>query len=349
MSAYKRRGSAKRKFLVCLCVFLSVVLVILAAGTAYMEGMLGLVGRHDPNNWDGMSESEFNDMIREEEGSNTGPEMDPDDVEWGDIPELVQGKHIINILLIGQDRRAGEGRSRSDSMILCTINLSKKTITLTSFMRDMYVQIPGYNSNRINASYAFGGMELLDDTLKKNFDINIHGNLEVDFFGFQKAIDTVGGVEINLSAAEANYLNKWGNWDVEDNAGQWTLQEGVNLLNGSQALAYSRIREIGNSDFGRTNRQRVVLSALMDKAKTMSVPKLNSLMKELLPLMTTDMSNSEIMSIAMELFPILGELELETKRIPADGTYTNSTIRGMAVLVPDLPANCEILAEIMSE
>ena len=343
-------ASKRRTILITLCVVLSVLLVALISVTALFEGTFGKLGRYDPSKWNGMSESEYNEMMQNEEDPNsTAPVVDPDDIDWGDVPDLIQGKNIINILLIGQDRREGEGRARSDSMILCTINLSKKTVTMTSFMRDMYVRIPGYSNNRINASYAFGGMELLDDTLKKNFDIDVHGNLEVDFFGFQKAIDIVGGVEVELSAAEANYLNKWGNWDVEDNAGQWNLKEGRNLLNGSQATAYSRIREVGNADFGRTNRQRIVLNALMEKAKTMNVNQLNALLNEILPLLTTDMTNAEIMGIAMKVFPILPELEVVTQRIPADGTYQASMINGMSVLVPDLKANCEILADTMAE
>lgn len=349
MKSSRKKGTAKKTILIILCVILSIVLVALIAATAYLESMMGLIGRYDGTH-DGMSESEYNEMVQNEENpDSTAPSMNPDDVQWGEVPELIQGKNVINILLIGQDRREGQGRARSDSMILCTINLSKKTVTMSSFMRDMYVQIPGYSNNRINASYAFGGMELLDACLNKNFGIEVIGNVEVDFYGFQDAINIVGGVDIELTAAEAKYLNYWGNWDVEDNAGEWSLTEGMNHLDGSQALAYSRIREVGNGDFGRTNRQRVVLNALMEKAKTMSVNQLNDLLREVLPLMTTDLSNSEIMGIAMQIFPILGELELVTQQIPAEGTYRMSMISGMSVLVPDLQKNCEILAEIMAE
>ncbi|MFQ9799037.1 MAG: LCP family protein [Clostridia bacterium] len=100
---------------------------------------------------------------------------------------------MVNILLIGQDRREGEGRQRSDSMILATINKKSQSIYLTSFMRDMYVPIPGYSDNRINAAYAFGGMDLLDDTIETNFGIHIDGNVEVDFSGFKTLIDMMGG------------------------------------------------------------------------------------------------------------------------------------------------------------
>ncbi|MBO5316919.1 MAG: LCP family protein [Oscillospiraceae bacterium] len=347
----KKKWSLRRKILVALCVALTLVLVLLVAATAYLEGVLGLINRTDPDkNHSGMSESEYMDSVLEDETLDpdfTGPEMDPNDVVWGNSTQIEKTADVINILLIGQDRRQGEGRSRSDAMILCTINKKEKTLTLSSFMRDMYVQIPGHKDNRINASYAMGGMKLLDECLNKNFGVTIDGNIEVDFFGFMKAIDLVGGVEIELTSSEASYLNKHGNWDVEDNARKWNLKKGVNTLNGSQAVAYSRIRKIGNGDFGRTNRHRIVLNALLEKAKTMSITKLNALLLEVLPLLTTDLSNAQIMGFTLELFPILSDLTVNTQQIPADGTYKMTNIRGMSVILPDLEKNTKILEQIM--
>ena len=97
----------------------------------------------------------------------------------------MQDKDIVNLLLIGQDRREGQDRQRADSMIMVTLNKKTKQISMTSFMRDLYVQIPGYSDNRINATYAFGGMDLLDSTLNTNFGVEIAGNVEVDFGEFQ--------------------------------------------------------------------------------------------------------------------------------------------------------------------
>lgn len=101
--------------------------------------------------------------------------------------------NIKSILLIGQDKREGQSRQRSDSMILATLDKDQKTISLTSFMRDLYVAIPGYSSTRINAAYAYGGMDLLDETLTQNFGVEIDGNVEVDFEVFQVLVDKVGG------------------------------------------------------------------------------------------------------------------------------------------------------------
>lgn len=343
----KKKKDGKRIALIVLCVFLSVVLAGLLAVTAALEWGFGLINNADP---DATQDYLTEDEVMQGEDNNEdidGPEENPDNITWGDVDAIDGGENIINILLIGQDRRKGEGRARSDAMILCTINKKEKTITMSSLMRDMYVQIPGKSDNRINASYAMGGMKLLDETILKNFGVKIDGNVEIDFTGFQKVIDKIGGIDIELTASEAKYLNRRGNWDVEDNAGEWSLKEGVNRLNGSQALAYSRIRKVGNGDFGRTNRQRIVLNELIERAKLMSLTEMTGLLKEVLPLLTTDLSDSEIMGYAMTVFPMLSGMKIQTQQIPADGTYKMAKVKGMSVLIPDLKKNRDVLAEIM--
>lgn len=339
----------KKTILIVVCVLEALVLAFLLFGTIFLESKLGKINRKGI--FLGFTEEELA-VLEENNPDIQGEVVDPDSIDWGDeATQIGGGKDIINILLIGQDRRAGEGRARSDAMILCTINKSAKTLTMTSFMRDMYVQIPGYMDNRINASYAFGGMDLLNECINKNFGVVIDGNIEVDFTGFCEVIDILGGVDIVLTAAEADYMNNRGNWDVEFNAGTWNLKEGVNHLTGSQALAYSRIRKVGNGDFGRTNRQRTVLTALANQTKGMSVSQANKLLDEILPLLTTDLSDKQIMRLVMEIMPMLSDLKVSSQQIPAEGAYYPAYFeeRNMAVLVPYLDMNREILAGIMKE
>lgn len=339
----------KKTILIIVCVLEALVLAFLLCGTIFLETKLGKINRK--GEFQGFTEEELA-ALEENNPDIQGEVVDPDSIEWGDdAAQIGGGKDIINILLIGQDRREGEGRARSDAMILVTINKSAKTLTMTSFMRDMYVQIPGYLDNRINASYAFGGMDLLNACINKNFGVVIDGNIEVDFSGFQEVIDILGGVDIELTAAEADYLNARGNWDVESNAGTWNLKPGVNHLTGSQALAYSRIRKVGNGDFGRTNRQRTVLTALADQAKGMTVTQANKLLDKILPLLTTDLSDKQIMRLVMDILPMLSELKFSSQQIPAEGAYYPAYFeeRNMAVLVPNLEKNRQILAEIMKE
>lgn len=343
----------KKKLMIAVCVVLAVLLVALVAVTAYLESMIGLINFKNPfDRGETMSESEYQeylDQMNTADPDYTGPTMDEDDINWGHAGSIGKMENVVNILLIGQDRRTGEGRARSDSMILCTINKSAKTLTMISFMRDMYVQIPGYQDNRINASYAFGGMKLLNECIEKNFGITVDGNVEVDFGGFSGIIDELGGVEIELTASEASYLNRRGNWDFENNAGTWNLKAGMNKLNGSQAFAYSRIRQVGNGDFGRTERQRKVLNVLLEKAKDMSLTQVNNLLRKFLPLLTTDMTTSEIFGYALDIAPLLKDLKVSTVQIPAEGAYKMTMIRGMSVLLPDLEKNNKILEDIMKD
>lgn len=278
---------------------------------------------------------DLQDAIAENGGEDNVvyPALDPSQIQWT-TPSRTLGEEqeLINILLIGEDARPGEGRARSDSMILVTFNKSTGDITMTSFLRDLYVQIPGYQDNRLNAAFAFGGMELLDQTLLNNFGVEIDANVSVNFTGFSQVIDVLGGVDIELTQGEAEVLGR---------------SPGMNHLDGEAALSYARIRKLDN-DFGRTARQRNVLSALMGSFKNASIAQLNTLINEILPLLTTDMSNLQILSYAAELLPMLSGASLSSCTIPAEGTYSFNTVRGMAVIVADFEENRDILNKTLS-
>ena len=252
---------------------------------------------------------------------------------------ISKSNHVINILLIGQDRRPGQGRQRSDSMILVTVNKQKKTLTMTSFMRDLYVNLPEwkgrtFSPNRLNVNYALGGMGMLNQCLKDSFGVVVDHNIEVDFSGFENIIDAIGGVDINLTAEEAHYIR----------SSQSGLRAGVNRLYGAAALFYSRIREL-DGDYQRTARQRRVLSAVLEKCRKMDAATLAKLVDTVLPMITTDMTNSDITGYMVELLPLLPQLTLETQTIPVRGTYSHKLIRGMSVIVADMDACRRILEE----
>ena len=263
---------------------------------------------------------------------------EPNEIVWQTPEEVPREDHVHNILLIGQDRRPGEGRARSDSMIICSINEKTKEIRLCSLMRDLYVPFPGgYSDNRINAAYAFGGMSLLDKLIQEDFGITIDGNVEVDFDGFIKVMDMIAPLEIELTDAEAWFLNQ---------STGWLLRTGVNALTGEQILAYARLRYIGHADFERTERQRRVLNIAFNKVRKLSLSELYALADAALPCITTDLSNTDIINyvylVAVNRMSIGGNY-----RIPADGTYTPQSIRGMSVLVPDLAKNSALLREYL--
>ena len=336
--------------LIVLCVLICIAVV---ACIIQIEQLLGLINRADDEILETMSDAQYQEMMeamRETVPEDyTGEVISAEDIQWDEEAEdLEQSDDIINILLIGQDRRSHEGRSRSDTIILVTVNKPAGTLTLTSFMRDMYVPIPGRDDNRINVPYVVGGMNLLDATLKRNFGVNVDANVVVDFYGFIDMVDLMGGIEIELTEKEADYMNRNFSWDVDDGLDdEWNLTAGVQQLNGSQALSYARMRKVGNSDYERTERQRRVIAKLIEKAKSLSVAELNLMMQHALPLITTDMDDAQILSYAMDLFPRLKDLEVQTLRIPVDGGYKPEMIDGMSVLVPDLWYNRWKLQEIM--
>ena len=330
------------------CIILGTILALMIFATAYIETLLNRIDRPEDTL---LSSEEIEQIIDDEalQATGTGPTINAEDIPMQEAPpELTQSQDIINIMLVGKDARPGQITSRSDAMILCTIDRSDNTVTMTSFLRDIYIQIPGQKNNKLNAAYAFGGMDLLSQTMTQNFGVKIDNTVAVDFSGFMEIIDMVGGVQISLTADEANYLNRRGNWEVTDESG-WKLQPGPNLLTGSQALAYSRIRHIG-SDFGRVERQKAVLTALAEKAKTMDLTQLNALVNQMVTLISTDMTNAEITGYVIDLFPMLKDLKIKTQTIPVKGTYSFSVIKGVGdSIIMDFDANLEILRQTLEQ
>lgn len=341
----KSKKKTGRKALTVVLIIVLVLLMIILAGLLYIDHLMGLMN-YDDSTVPSMNQQEMEDYLNANKDTTdpdfTGDILHPDDItlETAD-GSLLEAHNLINILLVGQDRRPGESRARSDSMILCSFNKSTKELTLVSFMRDMYVRIPGYSSHKMNSAFAWGGFSLLNDTLLTNFGIETDGAFAVDFDGFEDVINAVGGVDITLTSSEASYINKI-------NGTYWN--QGVNHLDGENALTYARIRYIGNADFDRTSRQQNVISAVLDRCKELSLSELNSLLETVLPMLTTNMDKATIMSYAAELLPMVSGVTInERVHIPADGTYSFAWVSDMSVLMPDLEANRAILLEILGD
>ncbi len=255
---------------------------------------------------------------------------------------LTSDVEVINILLVGSDKRASWTESgRSDSTMIATLDLKNKRLKLTSLMRDMYVEVPGYGEDRFNASYSYGGVKLLYETIATNFGIKLDGYVIVDFTAFKEVINTVGGVKIELTQAEYEYLTTaYKKGSVLD------VKPGENILNGTQALAYTRIRQDANGDFGRTLRQRNVLQSIFNEAKGMSFSELMNLTETMMPYLATDLTNKEIVSY-MKSVVMLGTTEIDQMRIPVDNSYTQDRINKKAVLIPDLYVNRKALTDFI--
>ena len=336
----KKKGRGARIALIVFVVALSLILLLLLGVLFWVDSLLGQLTKPEDQHAT-LSSAELDSILNDVDETLADPTvviLEPEEIIMPTEPVQIaveDDDNLINIMLVGQDTSDMTTRSRSDSMILITINKERKTLTMTSFLRDMYVTIPEYYDQRLNVAYAVGGFEALYDSLEYNFGVKVNKGISVNFSSFRKVVDAVGGVDITLTGAEAGHLNEKGGWG---------LRKGENHLNGSAALAYARIRKL-DGDFARTNRQRTVMTAILEKAKTLSVSELYELVKILIPMVATDMTEAEILTTAVELAPLLKDLTIITQRIPIDDAYYHAGVKGMAVLIPDLEVNRQFLED----
>ena len=200
-----------------------------------------------------------------------------------DDSQIWYSDEVTNILLMGIDYGSKKfPYGRSDSMIVVSINKTQKQIKLISLSRAVYASIPGYNNTRLSHAHGYGGPQLAIKAIEQNYKIRIDNYASTNFESFKKIVDAFGGVDINLTAQEAKVLG---------------LSAGTRHLNGKQALAFARIRKI-DTDRDRTGRQRKILLAIAQKAKTMNMTSLLGMLDTVLPLVRTDMSKAQLVSQA---------------------------------------------------
>lgn len=243
-----------------------------------------------------------------------------------------------NILIIGVDSR-GEEQSRSDTMMLMSHDKNTDEVKLTSFMRDIYADIPGYQSYKLNTAYYLGGANLLADTLREMFGLEIHHVAVIDFANFEHMVDIAApdGVEIDVEK------------DMSEKIGV-SLTEGVQSLNGKELLGYARFRADSEGDFGRVRRQQQVIAALKDEVISVSaVPNYPKLAGAVQGYIQTDLPASEGVKLAIEL-AMSGKSEIERLTIPVEGSYRNARYPGAgAVLEIDIKQNRQALSEFLSQ
>ena len=250
---------------------------------------------------------------------------------------------VTSVLLIGSDSRTSGTEGRSDAMILITISDRTRTVHMTSLLRDMYVEIPGHEGNRLNAAYAYGGPELLMETINQNFGTEVYHYAVVNFEAFANLVDAVGGVELELTNEEVQWVNAYLNEynelrgvPMETDYLDTSLSGNIHL-NGAQALAYCRNRYIG-TDFARTQRQRNVLSAVFRKLPAAVLTNPDGLINGLFPNLTTNLTQGECMQLALMAAKLM-TYDIVQDSLPLDGTYSNASIRGMSVLQVDFDQN----------
>ena len=249
-------------------------------------------------------------------------------------------RQMRHILLLGVDARPGEKTGRTDTMVIVTLDGENQVIKFTSLMRDLYVEIPGRKNNRLNAAYVFGGPELLMKTIEANFGIHIETYVAVNFSRLAELIDQIGGLELTV---ESDYYVDRINAIIRNDNRVLGLREsdgllkksGTQVLTGKQAQAYARYRYgTKDGDFGRTARQREVLTKIFQTLAEKPIFELAALATANLDKVETNLGLDDILALAPALLG-MKDAELQQLRIPVDGGYTNKTISGMAVLVPD--------------
>ena len=260
----------------------------------------------------------------------------------------ISRSYVTSILLIGTDGRSLDERGRSDTMMLVSVNSATNKVNTTSFMRDCYVEIPNYGWDKLNAAYSYGGPELLMDTIEHNFGVRIDDYVCINFLSFASIVDSVGGIDVDLSDAEAEEINVILQAEVNEIMGDDRYADllsgggkSVHLV-GKQALAYARIRHIGNADFERTERQRRVVDLVMDKLKKFSPITLKNLSTKVLPDVTTNMTTGELYLLSLRGPMILG-YDRVPLQIPAEGTYYGESTPSGDALIVDFDSNYETL------
>lgn len=253
--------------------------------------------------------------------------------EHVDSSELMSSTGVTNILLMGVDNKNTNKSTRSDSMILLSFDTVHGEVKLTSFMRDMYVYIPGYYNTKLTHACQYGGPQLTVDTIEYNFGIDIDGYVKIGYELLIELVDALGGVTVaEISSVESKALKKEG---VD-------IAPGTDVhLDGNEALQYCRIRK-GQSDFQRTERQREVLTELINTAIKTSPTKLISIATSLIEKVDSNISKDEFMSLGFKALRCFTG-GVDQMQIPANGTWSNATKNSMAVLVVDFDANKDIL------
>ncbi|MBC1250665.1 LCP family protein [Listeria welshimeri] len=243
----------------------------------------------------------------------------------------------INVLLIGSDSR-GADQGRSDSLMIAHYNTKTNTPKLVSIMRDTYVDIPGHGKNKINAAYSYGGPELVRQTIKENFGVDVEYYVVANFEGFPKIVDTLAPEGIKINAEKD--MSK--NIDV-------SIKKGEQVMDGKTLLQYARFRKDAEGDFGRIRRQQQVLEALKEQALDVGdVTKIPDVIGKLQGYSSTNIPNGTLMAIGADF--LLGKTKtMEKFAIPVEGKWHNERIEGAGSVLrlDDMAANAQALQDFL--
>lgn len=345
---FKPRGRARR----AVAVFLSFIFIVLGSGVIYYYKTL------DSFNFENFG-NKNTDTTTDGDAPDLGEGTLNTDMDSG----LLNDPMVLNVMLFGSDARAdsGEDYGRSDSMILLSIDNRHDKIKLTSFLRDTYVEIPGHGMGKITSAYSYGGPQLAIETVEHNFGIKIDRYAVVGFDAFESIVDTMGGIDLELTQDEIDYINHQREINYQtDTYTEITDPPGIVHLNGSQALWYCRnrgwdYRDQGDpyvfegDDWDRTDRQRKFLNTVMEDMKSASLPQLVQIVSDIGPMVTTNLTKSEITTLVMNALTYLSYDMVETT-VPNNYWGYGETSDGQSIIeIYDFDAARKELAVFLYE
>ena len=252
----------------------------------------------------------------------------------------VEDLEKINVLLLGVDSNSEEGRT--DTIMVAQYDPETGSAKLASIMRDSYVSIPGHKDNKINQAYNYGGAELVRQTIKENFGIDVQYYAKVNFDGFASVVDVLSpnGVEIDVEK-RMKYTDRAGGLYID-------FQPGIQRLNGEALLEYARFRHDAESDFGRVRRQQQVIAAVKDELISINgFTKLPKMMGTITPYIDTNIGTTKILALGKNF--LMNPKEIETIRIPVDGSFENKSYsHAGSVLAIDREENKQAIQDFFS-
>lgn len=291
--------------------------------------------------------------------ASTSQDQDPESVKLYNTtekdPSLLKDPKVLNIMLFGVDDQSRHDEvGGTDSMILLSLDNRHKKIKLTSIMRDIWVKIPGYGEEKLNAAFSFGGPNLAVSTIEKLFGVNIDRYALVHFDGFIKIIDAIGGLDLNLTAEEIKMINIKINGGVENYKGKskndLPEKDGITHLDGVHTLMNATDRYTSGDDYGRTQRQRKIINAFIEKTKTLSLPQIISMASNVGSSITTNLKKSEVTKLIQNSLGYT-KYSVSEFRLPEDNNHSNVTEKNgaLALEINDMPLSRYNLAKFIYE
>ena len=351
----KRKGKTAK---IIVGAILGVLVVGLALGYAYYHNKIALLQYSDGTTAQEGTVEEDDPMVMEQAEMMESAIADLEVIEpvlsnsgLDGVWETPFDSNIINILILGTDERSTTfiDAARSDTIILCSVNLDTGAIKLISIERGMGVPVlEGRYQGEwdwITHIFRYGGADLMMKTVSYVFDLDVHYFIRVNFNTFIQLVDSMGGIDITLSQREADGLNVnivAYNRDLCD----W-VQAGENHMNGFLALQYARMRKI-DSDWQRVVRQRNTIRAIMTKARSLSIVELDQLLEDTLPLIMTNLTEKEITTLLLKVPLFIEKMDIEELTVPVPGTYGSMTgMGGRSLFAADFKTNAAILRELL--